>query len=232
MSLSVRRSSSVYGAILVGLVTLALSGGCWNPMMVHPYVYETGRVLEAGRVEVAGQVFPAGTVEAGLGKGLAVRGSYGYVGDDVVGWGGEVTRSIFSGPPYFVSLTGGGEWFESDKHDFSGRRWFGGLTGSFYPGSGRFGVHLPLRVYSMSYDWGAEFDEWIGTSPDPESGEGVVFVPGIAFSIEGDHVAFRFGGSVPTSDFLDDVDLLPYVGVQLAVRIGKHPERPAAPSEF
>jgi hypothetical protein len=84
----------------------------------------------------------------------------------------------------------------------------------------------------MSYDWGPHFVEWVGTGVNPEAGDGVVFVPGIAFSVEGDHLAFRMGASSATVDYLDEVDLLPYVGAQLAIRLGKHPEKPAAPSEF
>jgi hypothetical protein len=232
MSHSDSDSTRLAPALLIGLLALVLSGGCWTPKMVHPYIYESGRVLQAQRVELAGQFFPAGSVAAGLGQGFAVRASYGYVGDDVVGWGGELTRSLYSRAPYYVSATAGGEWFESDDHDFSGRRWFGGLTGSWYPGSKCFGVHLPLRVYSMSYNWGTHFIEWGGTRLEPEVGDGVVFVPGIAVSFEGDHVAFRMGASGATVDYLDGIDLWPYVGAQVAIRLGPHPNKPAAPSEF
>ena len=222
------RTAGLVPAILAVLLFV----GCWNPLMVHPYIYESGRVLEARRVEVAGQFFPAGSAAVGLGKGFSARATYGFVGDDVVGPGFELTRSIYSGDPFYVSATVGVDRFWAIDHDYDGHRWFGGITGSWYPGSRRFGLHLPLRVYRMSYDWGSYFDESSNHYPESESGNGVVVVTGLVFILELAQLAVRGGVSRQNVDHIDNVELIPYWGVQVALRLGKAPKRERPPDEF
>jgi hypothetical protein len=232
MSHAIRsRAFKTANLVAAGLIIL-LCAGCWNPLMVHPYVYESGRVLKAKRVELVGHVFAAGSAAVGLGRGLSARATYGHVGDNVVGPGIELTRSIYSDDPFYFSATVGADRFWALEHNYNGHRLFGGITGSWYPGSRRFGLHLPLRAYWMSYDWGAEFGETSSDHRESESGEGVVFVPGLVFSLEWDHVAVRAGFSGPNIDHIDHVELFPYWGAQVSLILGKAPERPKPPDEF
>ena len=230
-----RRSNRVVGLVAAASIIL-LCVGCWNPRMVHPYTYATGRVAKPGQAALSGQMLPGawmgGSAGVSLGKGFALEGTYGYTGEDVFGGGFELTRSIIEAKPRYVSFTAGADWFNNNEHDYDGYRVFFGPTLSIYPGGRKLGVHIPLRAYYMDYQWGIGWNE--GTTSEISEASGVKWfgVAGVGLSFDYSRLTLQAAMNVPTVKWIDEVEIYPYIGARVSLRLGKVEKRVKPPDEF
>ncbi len=221
MSLFVRLTTG-FRPVLLALTAMPLLTGCnWEPRMLHPDVYSSGKVLEKGKVEVAAQVIPAAQVTYGVGKGAEIRGFVGIMGDDI--WGGDITlaRSIHHDSLVYSSLSLGAGGFKADEHDFDGYRLSAGWTTSVYTRNGRFAVHLPLKICWMKYHWRGLTEHWLTDETGPlidVTSDGVYGVIGLALSVQGKNLALRWGINTPLHDRLGEIELIPAGCLQVAVK--------------
>jgi len=216
------RSVSWWFCCAGGVLALSLvAGGCnWNPRMVHPNTFTSGKTLPAGRVEIAGQFFPGAALAVGLGRGFETRLGYCIAGEDIIGGEGQLTKTVWHDDYVYISSTAAWERFDAaDPHDFDGWRGSIGATFSRYNKAGWFGFHVPVRAYYMEYDWIKGFDEYRPSLEGEDlSGTGWVVTAGLGVSFEQPHWALRFAVNGPLQDSVKRVEVLPYVALQGAVR--------------
>ena len=229
------RAGRIAGPVIAGMVVL-LCAGCWNPRMVHPYTYTSGKVAKPVQAVFSGQMLPGawtgGSVGMSLGKGFAIEGTYGYTGEDVLGGGFELTRSVMGGKTRYLSFTGGVDWFKNDEHEYDGHRIFFGPTLSWYPANRKFGLHFPFRAYYMDYHWGIGWNE--GTTSEISEASGVKWfgVAGLGLSFDYSRLTLQAAMNVPTVKWIDEVEIYPYIGARVSLRLGKVEKRVKPPDEF
>ncbi len=216
------RSVSIAGLICLALTMAGLAGCAWQPKMFHPNDFDSGKALEKKQVEIAVQTFGAG-INYGFGAGFEGQLTVAVDGEEIAGIELAFKRSLRARDNAFAAGIVGVERFDaSSSHDFSGHRFMAGLTGSVYTQSGRFGLHLPLKVYYMSYDYDGYVVEHAINRESyvhlDDQDEGGVFVPGIGMSVEGEHVAFRAVGNLPMREHVGKIEMLPYLGFRLGVK--------------
>ncbi len=196
------------------VLVISLSGCGWKPRMLHPYTYSTGKVLDKGKTEVSvyAPYGAGGSVAHGIAPGLEVRLAGGVEGDDI--YGGQISfiKSLTRRETVFSSASIGYDLYSADEHDFSGYRFILGYTMSLYSRGGGVSLHLPLKLSYVDYDWPD------GAPNHLTSGAGVVFVPGIGVSAQSDHVALRIAFNAPTRRYIEDMELYPAGGFQIALK--------------
>jgi len=207
---------SVAGLLCLTLAIAVLGGCVWQPKMFHPNDFDSGRVLPKGQTELAVQTFGAG-VNYGFGAGFEGQLTVAMDSEEIGGVELAFKRSLRSRDNAFAAAIVGVEWFDASSHDFSGHRFVAGLTGSVYTENERFGLHLPLKVYYMRYDYRGfnRSDHYIFVD---DQDDGAVFVPGIGLSVEGEHLTFRTAGNLPMREHVGKIEMLPYVGFRLGVK--------------
>ncbi|MCP4685627.1 MAG: hypothetical protein GY867_09295 [bacterium] len=207
--------------LMVAVFAVSLGGCTWQPKMFHPHAFDSGRTLPQGDVEIALQTFGAG-ISYGFGAGFEGRLAAALDGEEIGGVELALARTLRTRENAFASGMIGLEWFDASSPDFSGFRFVTGLTGSVYTQNRRFGLHLPLKVYYMSYNYEGYYIEGLHIGESyvhvDDQDEGGVFVPGIGLSVEGEHVSFRAAGNLPMREYIGKVEMLPFVGFRLGVK--------------
>ena len=207
--------------ILSLIASLAALGGCtWNPRMVHPNTFTSGRTLPARKVEIAGQFLPGASLAVGLGRGFETHFGYCATGDDIVGGELQLTRTLWHDDHIYVSSTAAWErYIAGDHHDFDGWRSSFGGTFSRYNKAGWFAFHIPVRAYYMEFDWTHGFDEYHPSLRGEDwSGTGWVATFGLGVSFEQPHWAIKLAFNGPVPDSVRHIEMLPYWTLQAAVR--------------
>jgi hypothetical protein len=217
VTLNIHRPGRVIGVLVLVLgAALTLSGCNWEPRVMHPDMYASGKVMPGGKVEVAAGVIPGASIDLGLGGGMQLHAYGGYTGDDIYAGELGLTRSLVTRRNVYSSLCVGYGLLWADDHEYNARRAHLGHTVSVYTKNERFALHLPLKVYWLEYDWTRPV-----VYPDEPSrlrDDGIVVVPGIGGSIQGEHAALRLGMSVPLREDIGRTELFPALGAQVAVR--------------